>query len=86
MKQHNGVKLLNSPKEIAIALDLSLKSGAIYRTYLPSKSDDKLKKRKILNAMDIYTYLQKHDISKETLILFVNTRKATIDEIMGKLK
>ncbi len=85
MKHHNDVKLLTSAKEISLAFNISLKSRGIYRTYLPSKTDPKLHKRPILEAMDIYTYLKKENITYEVLIGLVRARRATLNEIMGKL-
>ena len=86
MKPHNDVDLLTTPKEISEEFDLSMRGRALYRTYLPTKNDKKLHKRKTLDAMDIYTYLQANGITKDTLVGLVHARKATINEIMGKLQ
>ena len=86
MKKHNDVTLLTTPTEIATAFGISVKSRSIYRTYMPTKDDAKLHNRPTLEAMDIYTYLQKHDITQESLIMMVTARRSAIDEIMGKIK
>ncbi len=85
MKHHNDIELLTSAKEIADAFGLNHESRTIYRTYLPSKTDRKMSKRPLLEAMDFYTYLKKNKITNEVLIGLIHARRATIDEIMGKL-
>ena len=67
LRNHNGVILLTSPLEISDTFGISRASRGIYRTYLPTKDNPKLHNRKILEAMDIYTYLEKHNISKKDI-------------------
>ncbi len=86
MKLHNGLKLLTTPKQISDQFNMNMESRTIYRSYMPTKTDPKLNKRPMLEAMDIYTYLKANGISIETLVGLVHARRATIDEIMGKLK
>ena len=59
MKPYNGIKLLCTAAEIMDELGMSRKNGTLYRTYLPTKNNPKLKNRKKLIAFDIYTYLKK---------------------------
>ena len=86
MKQYYDIQLLTPPQEIADTMGISRKSRGIYRTYIPTKENPKLHKRKMLDAMDIYSYLTRHNITKEEIVTFVKTREATIEEIRGKIK
>lgn len=65
--------------------NMSPKSGMLYRTYIPTKNNPKLKNRKKLLAMDIYTYLKNNKISAETLVLLVNVRVATRKEVKEEI-
>ena len=85
MNIHHDVKLLSTPNEIMDEFGMSRKSGMLYRTYIPTKGNSKTKNRKKLLAMDIYTYLQKNNVSMEALVMLVNVRKATRAEVKEEI-
>ena len=86
MKIHNDWQSLCTPRQISDAMDKSYKAGNLFRTYIPTATNPKLKNRKMLDAMDIYTYLKLHNIDKEALVTMVKARQSAIEEIVGKIK
>lgn len=86
MESHNGWVHLCKILDISETMDMPIKNRSLYRTYIPTSKNKKEDKRKMLDAMDIYTYLSKNDITKDVIIEMVKTRKAVISEIMGKIK